>query len=56
MGSDYPFPLGEMPIPGEMLRNDKLVGEMFSQETRARMLSGNAIEFLGLHGMFQSNE
>ncbi|KAJ5988966.1 hypothetical protein N7481_004176 [Penicillium waksmanii] len=56
MGSDYPFPLGEMPIPGEMLRNDKLVGEMFSQETRARMLSGNAIEFLGLHNMFKSKE
>ncbi|CAI7673025.1 unnamed protein product [Penicillium manginii] len=52
MGSDYPFPLGEMPMPGEMLTNDKVVGEMFSRETRARMLAGNAIEFLGLYDMF----
>ncbi|KAJ5103530.1 hypothetical protein N7532_004059 [Penicillium argentinense] len=54
MGSDYPFPLGEMPVPGNMLVNDKVVGEMFSQETRTQMLAGNAIEFLGLHNMFNS--
>ncbi|KAJ5692889.1 hypothetical protein N7462_002312 [Penicillium macrosclerotiorum] len=52
MGSDYPFPLGEMPIPGEMLCSDKRVRELFSSDERARMLAGNAIEFLGLHDMF----
>lgn len=25
MGSDYPFPLGEMPVPGEMLASDERV-------------------------------
>ncbi|KAJ6011047.1 hypothetical protein N7451_002459 [Penicillium sp. IBT 35674x] len=48
MGSDYPFPLGEMPIPGKMLASDQQVNKLFSPEVRARMLSGNAIEFLGL--------
>jgi aminocarboxymuconate-semialdehyde decarboxylase len=52
MGSDYPFPLGEMPVPGEMLASDAQVGSFLSQEKRARMLSGNAIEFLRLEGMF----
>lgn len=56
MGSDYPFPLGEMPVPGNLLTNDERVGEMFSCETRARMLAGNAIEFLGLHDMLKSSE
>ncbi|CAL5872398.1 uncharacterized protein PFLUO_LOCUS6662 [Penicillium psychrofluorescens] len=52
MGSDYPFPLGEMPVPGEMLASDTQVGSFLSQDERARMLSGNAIEFLKLEGMF----
>ncbi|KAJ6178962.1 hypothetical protein N7519_009423 [Penicillium mononematosum] len=52
MGSDYPFPLGEMPVPGEMLASDAQVGSFLSQEKRARMLSGNAIEFLRLESMF----
>ncbi|CEJ56154.1 hypothetical protein PMG11_02374 [Penicillium brasilianum] len=56
MGSDYPFPLGEMPNPGEMLSCDAKVGELFSSETRARMLAGNAIEFLGLGDMYQEHE
>ncbi|KAJ5439593.1 uncharacterized protein N7458_010591 [Penicillium daleae] len=56
MGSDYPFPLGEMPNPGEMLSSDKRVGELFSSETRARMLAGNAIEFLGLGDMWPGHK
>ncbi|KAJ5390398.1 uncharacterized protein N7496_001466 [Penicillium cataractarum] len=56
MGSDYPFPLGEMPNPGEMLSSDAKVGELFSSETRARMLAGNAIEFLGLGDMYQEHK
>lgn len=56
MGSDYPFPLGEMPNPGEMLSSDEKVGGLFSSETRARMLAGNAIEFLGLGDMYQNSK
>ncbi|KAJ5722474.1 hypothetical protein N7488_000509 [Penicillium malachiteum] len=55
MGSDYPFPLGEMPVPGKMIADDKRVKELFSQDARARMLSGNAIEFLGLQKMFKTD-
>ncbi|KAJ6021741.1 hypothetical protein N7540_007245 [Penicillium herquei] len=55
MGSDYPFPLGEMPVPGKMLVDDKRVRELFSQDARSRMLSGNAIEFLGLQKMFNKD-
>ena len=52
MGSDYPFPLGEMPVPGEMLANDEQVRGFLSHEMRARILAGNAIDFLGLQEMF----
>ncbi|MSR29229.1 MAG: amidohydrolase [Phycisphaerales bacterium] len=43
MGSDYPFPLGEIP-PGRLLREARWL----SDAQRARMLAGTAIEFLGL--------
>lgn len=43
LGSDYPFPLGES-RPGELI--DSL--EELSGETKARLLSGTALEFLGL--------
>ena len=56
MGSDYPFPLGEMPIPGEMLANDERVHGFLSREMRARMLAGNAVDFLGLKGMFPEHK
>lgn len=52
MGSDYPFPLGEMPVPGEMLANDEQVRGFLSDDMRARILAGNAIDFLGLHDSF----
>jgi len=43
LGSDYPFPLGEA-VPGQMIeRMDEL-----SPATRARLLSGTALEWLGL--------
>jgi aminocarboxymuconate-semialdehyde decarboxylase len=42
LGSDYPFPLGE-PQPGALI---DLCG--FSEETRARLLHGTALEWLGL--------
>lgn len=43
LGSDYPFPLGES-RPGELI--DSL--EELSGETKARLLAGTALEFLGL--------
>ena len=42
LGSDYPFPLGE-PQPGALIDSCG-----FPEETRARMLHGTALEWLGL--------
>ncbi len=42
LGSDYPFPLGEERV-GSLIRQSSL-----SQEIKARLLSGNAMRFLGL--------
>ena len=43
MGSDYPFPLGEIP-PGKLLR----AADWITDAQRAQMLAGTAIEFLAL--------
>ena len=43
LGSDYPFPLGEA-VPGQMIEH---MTEL-SAATRARLLSGTALEWLGL--------
>ena len=42
LGSDYPFPLGEA-RPGELIDSCG-----FPEETRARLLHGTALEWLGL--------
>jgi len=42
LGSDYPFPLGE-PHPGDLIDSCKL-----PEKTRARLLHGTALEWLGL--------
>jgi aminocarboxymuconate-semialdehyde decarboxylase len=42
LGSDYPFPLGEA-HPGELIESCG-----FPEETRARLLHGTALEWLGL--------
>jgi aminocarboxymuconate-semialdehyde decarboxylase len=42
LGSDYPFPLGEHPIGGVIRSSD------LPQQTKARLLGGNATAFLGL--------
>ena len=41
LGSDYPFPLGE-DVPGTLIESM----EEISEDDRARMLSGTALEFL----------
>ncbi|KAK6522271.1 hypothetical protein TWF281_002835, partial [Arthrobotrys megalospora] len=51
MGSDYPFPLGEVPLPGQMVSTDERVKEFLSEEKREAMLWGNAVEFLGLYDL-----
>src|ERR1035441_6462761 len=42
LGSDYPFPLGEERV-GSLIRQSNL-----PQPTKTKLLSGNAIRFLGL--------
>jgi len=42
LGSDYPFPLGEQ-HPGELIESLD-----FDEETKNLLLSGTALEFLGL--------
>lgn len=55
MGSDYPFPLGEMPVPGEMLASDDRLLSFLSWKERSDMLSSNAVSFLGLGDRFQDS-
>jgi len=43
LGSDYPYPLGEEHI-GQLIRKSQ-----FSTDAKQKMLSGNAVEFFGLH-------
>ncbi len=43
LGSDYPFPLGEEFV-GKLIRS----ADVFDDATRAKLLGGNAIGFLGL--------
>ncbi|KAE8165136.1 hypothetical protein BDV40DRAFT_258786 [Aspergillus tamarii] len=49
MGSDYPFPLGEVPEAGRMIARDKRLEKFLSCEQRADMLAGNALRFLNLY-------
>ncbi|KAF7586660.1 hypothetical protein BBP40_008509 [Aspergillus hancockii] len=48
MGSDYPFPLGEVPEAGRMIARDERLEGFLSWRERADMLAGNALRFLGL--------
>jgi len=50
MGSDYPFPLGEVPVPGKMPCEEEL--GWLTWDERAGMLAKNAIQFLGLEEEF----
>ncbi|CAH1763466.1 14681_t:CDS:2 [Entrophospora sp. SA101] len=45
LGSDYPFPLGEH-HPGKLIENC----EWLTDEDKEKLLSGNALKFLGLEG------
>ena len=48
LGSDYPFPLGEMPEAGKMLSTDDRISTFMDKQARAKMLSHNALRFLNL--------
>ncbi|KYQ93999.1 aminocarboxymuconate-semialdehyde decarboxylase [Tieghemostelium lacteum] len=43
LGTDYPFPLGELQ-PGQLIQSIK----EFSDDTKSKLLHSNALEFLGL--------
>lgn len=53
LGSDYPFPLGEVPMAGKMLIEDERLGRFMSWKDRAGILSRNAIRFLNLGQEFE---
>lgn len=46
LGTDYPFPLGEIDRPGGLI--DDVYGSHEDSETRERLLWKNAVDFLGL--------
>jgi aminocarboxymuconate-semialdehyde decarboxylase len=49
LGSDYPFPLGEVPRPGQLIESCELSGDAVTDEAvRRRLLSENALQFLRL--------
>lgn len=48
MGSDYPFPLGEMPEPGRMLATEDELSRFLSWRERADMLATNTLAFFAL--------
>ncbi|KAK8104211.1 aminocarboxymuconate-semialdehyde decarboxylase [Apiospora kogelbergensis] len=54
MGSDYPFPLGEVPVAGKMLCAEDQLSRFLTWEERANMLSGNAIKLFNLGTRFES--
>ena len=43
LGTDYPFPLGELE-PGSLIRSL----DDFNEAAKQRLLSGTALEFLGI--------
>ncbi|MDT0469808.1 amidohydrolase family protein [Streptomyces gibsoniae] len=49
LGSDYPYPLGERPV-GEVVRR----ASFLSEADRARLLGGNAAEFLNLPALWET--
>lgn len=57
LGSDYPFPLGEVPTAGEMLIGNGEEGQKLDSfmtwNQRAGVLAGNAIRLLNLDARFQ---
>ncbi|KAK0630257.1 hypothetical protein B0T17DRAFT_615937 [Bombardia bombarda] len=53
LGSDYPFPLGEVPVAGKMLLEDESVRRFMTWEERAGVLARNAIRFLKLGDEFE---
>ncbi|KAI1850384.1 hypothetical protein JX265_002282 [Neoarthrinium moseri] len=55
MGSDYPFPLGEVPVAGKMLCTEEKLSHFLNWDQRAHMLAGNAIDLFNLDSSFKKN-
>ncbi|KAH8646771.1 hypothetical protein BX600DRAFT_390368 [Xylariales sp. PMI_506] len=55
MGSDYPFPLGEVPMAGKMLCTEDQLSKFLTWDERAHMLSGNAIDLFNLGTHFRKS-
>ncbi|ETS84101.1 hypothetical protein PFICI_02126 [Pestalotiopsis fici W106-1] len=55
MGSDYPFPLGEVPVAGKMLCTEEKLDSFLTWNQRANMLAGNAIKLFNLGPNFQKS-
>ncbi|KAK4175833.1 putative metal-dependent hydrolase [Triangularia setosa] len=53
LGSDYPFPLGEVPMAGEMIVQDEGVDVFLRWEEKSWILGRNAIRFLKLGKEFE---
>ncbi|KAK0671004.1 hypothetical protein QBC41DRAFT_354565 [Cercophora samala] len=53
LGSDYPFPLGEVPMAGKMIVQDESVDQFLKWEEKAWILGRNAIRFLKLGKEFE---
>ncbi|KAJ4297341.1 hypothetical protein N0V88_004259 [Collariella sp. IMI 366227] len=54
LGSDYPFPLGEVPVAGKMLMENEQLEQFMSWKERAGVLARNAIHFLNLGKEFEN--
>lgn len=54
LGSDYPFPLGEVPTAGKMITEHEQIGTFMSHKERAGVLARNAIRFLKLGQDFET--
>ncbi|KAK4200075.1 hypothetical protein QBC40DRAFT_76474 [Triangularia verruculosa] len=54
LGSDYPFPLGEVPMAGKMIIQDESVDQFLRWEEKAWIMGKNAIRFLRLGEEFMN--
>ncbi|KXJ89884.1 hypothetical protein Micbo1qcDRAFT_149737 [Microdochium bolleyi] len=54
LGSDYPFPLGEVPMAGKMLCTEPLLDSFLNWDERANMLARNAIDLFELGDSFRA--
>jgi len=54
LGSDYPFPLGEVPMAGKMICTEPQLDSFLDWDERANMLARNAIDLFELGDRFRA--